>query len=173
MQIVTNATRNCSAVSSLPIDPSNTRYYRRARFTSRLPTDYRFVPSHYWLREMEPGLYRVGLTRFATRMLGDFVEREFQVAAGDRVSVGQIVGWIEGFKAVADIYCAAEGTFVAANDALDQQPNLIDNDPYDGGWIYLVRGKPADNSTDCEGYAALLDLAIDRMLAQQEKKEKC
>ena len=62
----------------MPVDPSNTVYYRRARFTTRLPKTYRYALSHFWLQELEPNLYRVGITHFATRMLGDFVECEFK-----------------------------------------------------------------------------------------------
>lgn len=157
----------------MPIDPTLTHYYRRARFTTRLPKHYRYAPSHYWLLELEPGLFRVGLTGFATRMLGDFVERELQVAPGDRVTVGQPIGWIEGFKAVSDIYCVADGRLAGSNTLLDQQPSLVDRDPYDRGWLYVVRGEPAENSVDYEGYTSLLDLAIDRMLAQQQEKRNC
>jgi glycine cleavage system H protein len=156
----------------MPIDPSNTLYYRRSRFTTRLVTHYRYAPSHYWLWEVEPGLFRVGLTKFATRMLGDFVEREIQVSPGDEVAIGQSIGWIEGFKAVSDIYCVAAGEFAGFNDALDREPNLVDRDPYDRGWLYLVRGEPAENCVDCEGYASLLNLAIDRMLAQQKQQQQ-
>lgn len=156
----------------MPVDPSNTLYYRRARFTTRLPRHYRYAPSHYWLLEIEPGVFRVGLTRFATRMLGDFVERELQVAAGTRVTVGQAIGWIEGFKAVADIYCVVEGHFAGTNEQLDHQPNLVDRDPYDRGWLYLVQGEPAENTVDCDGYVSFLDLAIDRMLAQQKQQQE-
>jgi glycine cleavage system H protein len=69
----------------MPVDPSQTIYYRRARFTTRLPKSYRYALSHFWLEELEPDLFRVGITHFATRMLGDFVECEFQKNAGDRI----------------------------------------------------------------------------------------
>jgi glycine cleavage system H protein len=162
----------------MPIDPKQTVYYKRARFTTRLPTPYLYTPSHCWLKLTEPGVYRIGLTKFATRMLGDFVECEFRVSPGECVSVGESIGWIEGFKALSDIYCVADGAFLARNGDLDATPTVVDTDPYDRGWLYEVRGEPAENTTDVGGYVAHLDLTIDRMLAaekahQNEDDRKC
>lgn len=151
----------------MPIDPALTRYYRRSRFTTRLPTHYIYSRSHFWLFEYEPGAWRVGLTHFATRMLGDFVECEFQIPVGGEVAVGQTIGSVEGFKAVADIFCVAEGSFLGFNGELDTKPEWVDKDPYDRGWLYQVRGKPDSSCVDCEGYVLLLDREVDRILSQQ------
>src|SRR5260221_3989756 len=90
-------------------------HYKRTRFTARLPEAYLYSPSHFWLYEMEPGIWQVGFTTFATRMLGDLVEFEFKVAPGTAVETGQAIGWTEGFKALSDIYSAATGDFLGAN----------------------------------------------------------
>src|SRR4051794_19211096 len=79
--------------------------YRRSRFSTELPTDRLYTPSHFWLAEVEAGLWQVGLTRFACRMLGELVEHGFEVKPGEAVEVGQTIGWVEAFKAVADLYC--------------------------------------------------------------------
>src|SRR5439155_10549593 len=79
--------------------------YKRARFATRLPVARRYTLSHFWLREEEPGLWRVGFAKFAARMLGDLVEYDFSVPVGASVQVGQSIGWVEGFKAVSDVYC--------------------------------------------------------------------
>lgn len=138
--------------------------YKRSRFSSRLPVRYRYVPSHFWLREAEPGVWEVGFTKFATRMLGDIVEFEFKVAAGARVEPGQIIGWTEGFKALSDLYSVASGEFLGANPALASSITLIDQDPYDRGWLYKFRGQPDPRHTDVQGYIAVLDATIDTML---------
>jgi glycine cleavage system H protein len=151
----------------MPIDPARTQYYRRARFTTRLPTHYVYSRSHFWLLETEPGNWRVGLTHFATRMLGDFVECEFQVGPDEHVTLGQTIGWVEGFKAIADIFCVVDGTFVGFNSELNTKPELIDKDAYDRGWLFQVRGKPDPTCVDCAGYIELLDRAVDRILSQQ------
>lgn len=144
--------------------PTQFVYYKRSRFSGRLPADRLYTPSHFWLLQVEPGLWRVGFTKFATRMLGDFVEHGFQAKPGDPVAIGQTIGWVEGFKALTDLYCVLDGTFVGANPAVDQDVTLTDTDPYGRGWLYAVRGTPDPNATDVHGYAALLDLTIDKML---------
>lgn len=138
--------------------------YKRSRFSTRLPVGYRFSRSHYWLREAGSGIWQVGFTKFATRMLGDIVEFEFKVAAGASIQAGQVIGWTEGFKALSDIHSAASGEFLGANPALSGAITLIDHDPYGEGWLYQVRGEPDPGHTDVAGYMAVLDATIDSML---------
>src|SRR5580658_9467354 len=107
-------------------DPAEILFYKRSRFQTRLPRGRLYTPSHCWLAEVEPGLWRIGLTRFATRMLGETVEQGFEVKQGDAIRVGQAIGWIEGFKALTDLYCVVDGAFASGNAALDADPTLID-----------------------------------------------
>ncbi len=154
----------------MPVEPSRTVYYRRVRFTTRLPVDYRYAPAHYWLDEIEPGVVRVGLTHFATRMLGEYVESELTVAPEQPVEAGQVIGWIEGFKALSDIYCVLSGKFLMANSQLASQPDLVDRDTYDRGWLYQIEGKIPDDFLDCHAYAKRLDYAIDLIVNQENNK---
>ena len=139
--------------------------YRRARFGTRLPTGCLYTRSHYWLLEAEPGLWRVGFTKFATRMLGDLVEFQFEPEVGSRIEYGQKIGWIEGFKAVSDLYAVAEGEFAGVNVELGEDITLLESDPYRRGWLYAVNGQPEPETLDVNGYVAVLDVTIDRMLA--------
>ncbi len=154
---------------AMAIDPGRTIYYKRARFTTRLPIDRLYSQSHYWLAEEASGQFRVGLTRFATRMLGDFVELNMAVKPGEQVTVGQAIGSIEGFKAVSEIYCVVDGHFELANSKLDQDPALLDNDPYDSGWLYRVTDARVEAPLDVHGYIGLLDATIERMLLEQQQ----
>ena len=138
--------------------------YKRSRFSTRLPESRLYTRSHFWLLEDEPGVWRVGFTRFATRMLGDLVEYEFTVSEGAPVDLGQAIGWVEGFKAVSDLFSVASGVFLGANPALSQDPTLADTDPYLRGWLYRVRGIPDPNAVDVNGYIAVLDATIDKMI---------
>jgi glycine cleavage system H protein len=138
-------------------------HYRRARFSTRLAGDRLYTGSHFWLLEPEPGLWRVGLTKFAARMLGDVVDIGFDVERGASVAVGDAVGWFEGFKARSDLYTVAAGTFERGNPELDQDVDIIDRDRYGRGWLYEIRGTPDEGACDAAGYAALLDATIDRM----------
>ena len=146
--------------------------YKRARFGTRLPTDRVYTRSHYWLIEAEPGLWRVGFTKFATRMLGDIVEYQFEVASGGYVGTGQKIGWIEGFKAVSEIYSVAEGAFSGENPELREDITLLESDPYERGWLYAVSGRPDLNGVDANGYATILDATIDKMLASRHDAER-
>ncbi|WP_231943833.1 glycine cleavage system protein H [Aeoliella mucimassa] len=155
----------------MPIDPSKTVYYRRGRFTTRLPKEYFFTPSHYWIEQTGDDTFRVGLTRFATRMLGDFVEIHFDTHPEDKIEEGQTIGWVEGFKALADIYCIASGTFVGRNPSIDSDPQQVDNDPYDRGWLFSYNGSMPGTVLTTDEYIALLDSTIDKMLAEQQQQE--
>ena len=146
-----------------------TIFYRRSRFATRLPVDRLYTPAHYWLLEDEPGVWRVGLTGFATRMLGDLVEYAFSVEPGAAITVGQTIGWLEGFKAVADLYSVAAGEFLGGNPDLAADITLVETDPYRRGWLYRVRGDAAENRLDVQGYVAVLDATVDSMLRDRHK----
>ena len=138
-------------------------HYKRSRFATRLPWDRLYTASHFWIREDEPGRWRVGLTKFAARMLGDIVDLEFELADGDPVGVGQTIGSLEGFKARTELYSVVQGTFRGANPALAASLDVLDSDRYGAGWLYLVEGTPDPASLDAGGYAAVLDATIDKM----------
>lgn len=139
--------------------------YNRCRFATRLPTDRIYTRSHYWLREVEPGLWRVGLTAYGTRLLGEVVEYGFTVQPGTAVDAGQTIGWVEGFKTLSDLCSAAAGEFVAENATLRGDITLLDSDPYEHGWLYQVRGRPEASAVDARAYIEVLDAAIDATLA--------
>ena len=145
-----------------------TLHYKRSRFVTRLPLDYLYSPSHSWVARHDEGHWRVGLTKFATRMLGEMVDHGFEGEAATPVKIGQVIGWVEGFKAASDLYCVAEGTFAGGNPLLDGDVNLVDTDPYDQGWLYAVNGQPDPQAMDIDQYVNLLDTSIDKMLGQEE-----
>ena len=142
-------------------------YYRRSRFTTHLPIACRYSPAHYWLLEESPGVWRVGLTRFATRMLGDIVEFEFGVQPGADIGVGDEIGSIEGLKAVTSVFSAAAGRFLGEGSLLRKDVTLAESDPYGQGWLYRLQGEPAPDTVDVHGYVAILDATIEKMLASR------
>ncbi len=137
--------------------------YHRCSFKTRLPVARQYAPSHYWMERDPHGLWRVGFTTFATRMIGEAVDCGFDIAPGAPVGRGEVVGWLEGFKALTELYCPMDGVFVGVNPALQASVEPISASPYGGGWLYSVRGDLPDDALDVEGYAALLDDLIDRM----------
>jgi glycine cleavage system H protein len=148
----------------------STLAYRRSRFATRLPLGRLYTAAHYWLEAREPDAWRVGFTRFATRMLGDLVEYQFEAEAGAGIALGQKIGWVEGFKAVSELYAVVEGEFVAGNPELANDVTLVDTDGYGRGWLYEARGRAEPTAVDAQGYAAILDATIDRMLEKQGRQ---
>jgi glycine cleavage system H protein len=138
-------------------------YYKRSRFSTRLPWDRLYTASHFWVQETSPGLWRVGLTKFAARMLGDVVDLEFETPHGDPVEVGQTIGSLEGFKARTELYSVMRGRFAGGNPALARSLDALDTDRYGAGWLYAVDGAPDPEARDAAGYAAVLDATIDKM----------
>ncbi|MGA0039199.1 MAG: glycine cleavage system protein H [Pirellulales bacterium] len=153
--------------------------FRHAHFSARFPVGYRYATSHFWLRPAdadatgEPanpshqGRWRVGFTKFATRMLGELVEMHLAVAPGQPVHTGLQLGSVEGFKAVSDLFCVADGRFVGTNPALTTEACLTHSSPYDEGWLYEVDGLPQPETLDVHGYIALLQETIDRLQASR------
>ena len=146
-------------------------HYRRSHFVTQLPLDFLYTPSHAWLAMQEKDTWRVGLTRFAARMLGDMVDHGFEVEPGGPVALGQIVGWVEGFKAISDLFCVVGGRFIGTNPLLKEKIALINKDCYASGWLYDVNGIPDAKCMDVTAYRDLLDKTIDRLLAQRKGEE--
>ena len=164
------ATKKLSGLTMSTRGPK-TLHYRRSHFATQLPMDYLYSPSHAWIAQRPDGTWRVGLTKFATRMLGEMVDHGFETQPGARVKPGQIVGWVEGFKAISDLFCVAEGEFVGINPALKEKIGLLSDDPYGEGWLYTVAGKPDTRCLDVNAYRDLLDRTIDRILEKQKTED--
>jgi glycine cleavage system H protein len=152
-------------------DKPRTLHYKRSHFATQLPVDYLYSPSHGWVARQPDGLLRVGITKFATRMLGETVDHGFEVKAGEPVKPGQVVGWIEGFKAISDLFCVAQGEFIGGNPELKERLAAVHKDCYGAGWLYAVRGEPDARCMDVHAYRDLLDKTIDRMLERQKAAE--
>ena len=130
---------------------------------TRLPTDRMFTEGHFWLAPEEGGGQRIGFTKFATRMLGEIVEFEFEVRPGSEIEQGQAIGWFEGFKAVTELYSPLAGRFAGANPDLEKVMAELHKSPYERAWLYRVDGSAPEDCMDAAAYAAFLDRTIDRM----------
>ncbi len=118
------------------------------------PDDLKYTQEHEWVRspgETE-GSVRVGITHFAQDALGDIVYVSLP-AVGDVVVAGAACGELESTKSVSDVYAPIDGEVVAVNESLDATPELVNSDPYGGGWLYdLV-------PSNAEALDALMDAA--------------
>ena len=151
--------------------PTTALHYKRSHFATQLPADYLYTSSHAWIAQQGDDCWRIGLTKFATRMLGEMVDHGFEIQPGARVEPGQIIGWIEGFKAISDIFCVADGNFSGANPVLKEKIALVSKDCYGAGWLYMVKGIPDTRCVDVDGYRQVLDKTIDKILEKQKDDE--
>jgi len=143
--------------------------YKRATFATRLPTPYLYTQAHTWLSSQGTAQWRVGYTKFALRMLGELVDVQFEVAPGAAIQTGDVLGMIEGFKAISDVYAMGQGRFLLANPELATGLERINREPYDAGWLYEFCGTPDSRALDVNGYRELLDATIDRLLEKQKQ----
>ena len=122
-----------------------------------MPDDLRFSDDHEWVRAIDDGCWRVGITDYAQDSLGDVVFVE-PPAVGSAVGAGDTCGEIESTKSVSEVYSPVSGTVTAVNPALTDDPALLNSDPYGEGWIYELR------PDDPTAVAGLLDAAAYRAL---------
>jgi glycine cleavage system H protein len=103
------------------------------------PDDLKYTSEHEWVREPgeQEGSVRIGITQYAQDQLGDIVYVSLP-EVGDTVEAGSTCGELESTKSVSDLYAPVSGEVVARNDALDATPELVNNDPYAGGWLFEV-----------------------------------
>ena len=104
------------------------------------PDDLYYLESHEWI---DPDSGRVGISDFAQDELGDIVFVELP-SEGDHLDADETFGVVESIKAVSDVYAPASGEVTAVNDALDDQPELVNDDPFGEGWLLEVDFEEGD-----------------------------
>ncbi len=117
------------------------------------PGDLKFAESHEWARLNDDGTVSVGISHHAQEQLGDLVfvevpEVDATVKAEDAIAV------VESVKAASDIYAPVAGTVVAINEALADSPELINDSPFEDGWIFTLQ---PDNKDDLDSMMAAAD----------------
>ncbi|MEU1279478.1 glycine cleavage system protein GcvH [Streptomyces sp. NPDC005805] len=102
------------------------------------PQQLRFSKEHEWLSAAEDGVSTVGITEFAANALGDVVYAQLP-EVGDTVTAGETCGELESTKSVSDLYSPVSGEVVEANQAVVDDPSLVNTAPFEGGWLFKVR----------------------------------
>lgn len=123
---------------------------------SDIPSGLLYTAEHEYLRSAEEGVYVVGITDYAQGELGDIVFVELP-SVGDTFERMESFGTIEAVKAVSDLFCPFDAEVVEVNAALDDDPSLINSDPYGEGWMVKLRAtdpSQVGDLMDPEGYAA-------------------
>lgn len=104
---------------------------------SDIPSELKYTESHEWARLEDDGTVRIGITAHAQQLLGDMVyvelpDLETTVKSGGECAV------VESVKAASDVYSPVTGEIVAINEALADDPAIVNTDPYGDGWLYVV-----------------------------------
>lgn len=123
-----------------------------------VPVDLSYTSEHEWIR-VEGNIATVGITDWAQGELGDIVFVELP-GVGDDVRRSEPFGTIEAVKAVSDMYAPLSGKVVEVNTALEDDPMIINGDPYEAGWmvkIELIDNTELEQLLDAGGYTQLID----------------
>ena len=111
-----------------------------------VPSDLYYTADHEWVR-MEGDIATIGVTHYAQGELGDIVFVEVETE-GETLEAEEVFGTIEAVKTVSDLILPITGEIIEMNKAIDDDPSLINNDPFGAGWIIKVR---VSNPSDVEG----------------------
>ncbi len=106
---------------------------------SETPNDLLYSEEHEYLKKSdEAGVYFVGITDYAQGELGDVVSVELP-SVGETFGKADVFGTVEAVKAVSDLFCPISGEIVAVNEALSDDPSVVNRDPYGAGWMIKLR----------------------------------
>jgi len=108
-----------------------------------VPKDYRYTETHEWVHLEEDNVVSVGITDYAQGKLGDIVSVELP-RVGDEVEKGEAIGMIDSQKASSELYAPVSGVIIEVNDLLNDDPGVINSDPYEEGWIARIEIEDAD-----------------------------
>ncbi len=115
----------------------------------KTPNELRYTQNHEWIRQ-EGDEATIGITDYAQSELGEIVFVDLP-SLGDQLDTKAVFGSIEAVKTVSDLFTPAGGEVIAINEALDEHPELVNNDPYGSGWLIKIK------LTDTEALTTLMD----------------
>lgn len=122
------------------------------------PLNVKYTKEHEWIR-LEGDVAYVGITDYAQEQLGDIVFVDIPTV-GEELAADEVFGTIEVVKTISDLFLPIAGEILDQNNALEENPELVNKDPYGEGW--LIKMKPADvadmdNLLDAETYRAVVN----------------
>ena len=128
---------------------------------SDIPGNLRYAKTHEWIRLEGDGTATVGITDHAQDAMGDLVYVQLP-EVGEQKTAGDETGVVESVKAASDIYAPVDGEVIEVNTALEDTPELVNEDPYDRGWLFKLRvndEKQVEDLLTADQYQAQLDNA--------------
>ena len=117
---------------------------------SQIPEALLYTKDHEWIQLHQDGTATVGITDYAQESLGDITFVEFPMA-GESFNTGDTFGVVESVKAASDLYMPLNAEVLEVNDEVDAEPELLNSDPYQKGWLLKIR------LTDASQVEALLN----------------
>ncbi len=124
-----------------------------------VPSELRYTREHEWVRIEDDGTTAtIGITDFAQRELGDIVFVELE-PEGTALGKNDVFGTVEAVKTVSELYMPLSGTIIALNEDLEARPELVNEDPYGGGWMIRVQLKApseVDTLLSADEYAEMV-----------------
>ena len=126
---------------------------------SEIPADLRYMASHEWVRKEMDGTITVGISDHAQESLGDVVFVELP-DIGAELSARDECAVVESVKAASDIYAPVSGEVIEVNEALEEEPELVNEGPYADGWLFRLRPNDLselDDTLDAEAYAGEIE----------------
>lgn len=126
---------------------------------SNAPAELKYTSEHEWLRAEGNGEFIVGITAHAQETLGDMVFIDLP-DVGAEVNMGEECAVVESVKAASDIYAPLSGQIIAVNETLNDSPELVNEQPYQEGWIFRIKASDEAeiaNLLDADVYLALIE----------------
>ena len=126
---------------------------------SEVPSELRYTQSHEWIRQEDDGSLTIGVSDHAQELLGDLVFVELPEVGSD-MSAGEACCVVESVKAASDVYMPISGEITAINEALVDTPEMINDSPYDDGWLFKVMPtaeQELENLMDSDAYLEEID----------------
>ncbi|HZD81046.1 MAG TPA: glycine cleavage system protein GcvH [Actinomycetota bacterium] len=124
------------------------------------PEDLRYTKEHEWVRDEGNGRVRMGITDYAQDALGDVVYVDVP-EVGTAVTASEPFSEVESTKSVSDVYGPVSGTVVERNPLLDERPELVNESPYDQGWLVVLE------VAEASGLGSLMDAAAYQRFVQE------
>ena len=125
---------------------------------SNVKAGLKYSKEHEWVEVIGDHRVRIGITDYAQHSLGDIVFVELPTV-GDTVEADESMGTVESVKAVSDVYSPVSGNVVEVNDTLEDEPEIVNNAPFEAGWMAVIEiNDPSelDNLLTAEQYEALI-----------------
>ena len=122
------------------------------------PQNLKYTNEHEWIR-VEGDIAYVGITDYAQEQLGDIVFVDIPTV-GETLEAGEVFGTIEVVKTISDLFLPVAGEVIELNEALEENPELVNKDPYGEGWLIKMKPvelKDVENLLDAEAYKAVVN----------------